>query len=287
MAQELWRVLADVQASPLHVASTEVVRLCNEGDALLFSKQYPQALEKYDAALRLDPLYSQAAVFAGDVFYGQKQWPEAEARFRQGVTIEPLNAQGWRFLSDALQAQGKTAEADKALLAGIAAQPSQLPNWDKLGVMRGRAGLPLTPLKLRMLAQAHLDPDTHKPVVNLDGALRSDAATPDRAIWIAYGIAKANALTEAQKSGQTPAPFALELGAWKKAMAVADEMEGKGPPLAEPDLLALQKLSRAGQLEPAILILAYRESYRPDWESWKAAHPNGVAAFIDNYGLRP
>lgn len=289
MAQEVLRNLTDKQPPPLHVAAPEVIKLCNEGDALLFGGNYPQALEKYEAALRLDPQYSTAAVFAGDVFYKQRNWQEAESRFRQAAGIEPLNAQAWRFLSDALLAQGKSADADKALLAAIAAQPSQLPSWGKLASLRAKAGFPLTPLKLRELAQAHLDPVTHKPVVALDSSLTSDAATPDRAIWMMYGIAKANALVEAQKTAQQPSAFAVDLAAWQAAMQVADEEEAvaKAPQLADPVLLRLQKLYRAGQLAPAILILAYHESYRPDWESWKQEHPTGLAAFIDTYGLRP
>jgi hypothetical protein len=31
----------------------------------------------------------------------------------------------------------------------------------------------------------------------------------------------------------------------------------------------------------------YRESYRPEFEQWKRAHPDGVQAFVAAYGLRP
>jgi hypothetical protein len=46
-------------------------------------------------------------------------------------------------------------------------------------------------------------------------------------------------------------------------------------------------MARDGQLEPAILILMFRQSYRPALEAWGAAHPRGVKEFIDRYGLRP
>ena len=57
--------------------------------------------------------------------------------------------------------------------------------------------------------------------------------------------------------------------------------------MSDPALLAMQGLARDGQLEPAIFVLLYKESYRPEYERWLAAHPGGVKAFIDRYGLRP
>lgn len=60
-----------------------------------------------------------------------------------------------------------------------------------------------------------------------------------------------------------------------------------GKKLSDPALLAMQAMQRDGQLEPAIFILLYKEAYRLDYERWLAAHPDGVKAFIDRYGLRP
>lgn len=49
-------------------------------------------------------------------------------------------------------------------------------------------------------------------------------------------------------------------------------------------LLAFYK---SGALKPALMLLAFHEAYRPDFEAWKAANPKGVQAFIEHWHLRP
>jgi hypothetical protein len=46
-------------------------------------------------------------------------------------------------------------------------------------------------------------------------------------------------------------------------------------------------LARADQLETALLLLEYKESYRAEFEAWKKAHPDGIRKFIDTYALQP
>ena len=46
-------------------------------------------------------------------------------------------------------------------------------------------------------------------------------------------------------------------------------------------------LAKADQLEAGLLILRYKESYRPEFEAWKKAHPNGIRKFVDTWGLQP
>ncbi|MBB5606278.1 MULTISPECIES: hypothetical protein [unclassified Janthinobacterium] len=49
----------------------------------------------------------------------------------------------------------------------------------------------------------------------------------------------------------------------------------------------MRKLADAGQLETALLMLQYKEAYRPELEAWKTAHPDGVRKFINVYHLMP
>jgi hypothetical protein len=98
------------------------------------------------------------------------------------------------------------------------------------------------------------------------------------------GIGEVN-MRQANKSAT---PYEIELEAWRGAMKVADELKastGKG--LSDPALLQIQALARDGQLEPAILLLMFRQSYRPALDAWLAAHPRGAREFIDRYGLSP
>ena len=101
-------------------------------------------------------------------------------------------------------------------------------------------------------------------------------------------LAAAQAYARTARGALTRSPFEVERQAWQLALQAAGEAgaaSGKG--LSDPALLVMQALARDGQLEPAILILLYKEACRPDYERWLAAHPEGVKAFIDRYGLRP
>ncbi|HEX7982968.1 MAG TPA: tetratricopeptide repeat protein [Duganella sp.] len=291
IAQEVLRLLAEEKPAPLHAPTPEAARLSSEAEPLFAAGKFDEAREKYMLAAKADPLYSAPWIYAGDCYYAQKKWPEAEEMFRKGVTIEPLNGQGWRFLADALAAQGKRAAAEDALLNGIAAQPSQMPNWDKLARMRAAAGTPLKPLGLVRKASATLDAATGKPTVNLDSTFSGgpgEQKTADGGAWLMLGMKEANIRVKNREDNITSTPFAIELASWEAAMKASTEIAANGgEALTDPGLVAMQMLAQADQLEAGLLILRYKESYRPEFEAWKKAHPNGIRKFVDTWGLQP
>jgi tetratricopeptide (TPR) repeat protein len=284
VAQEVLRQLDEDAASPLHVASPEAAAALAEGENLFAQRRYAEALAKYELAATRDPALSAAWVYAGDCFYSRQQWHEAELRFLKATEVEPLNSQAWRFLSDALAMQGKHEAAEAALVNGIAAHPGQLPNWDKLDNLMRHEGLPLKRLDLMPAARASTNPSTGQTTIEIDAGKMKD--NDDLAIWIV--LAGAHTGVQDEANGQRMSPFKSALFLWQLAMKIADQKEAEGKSkLHDPGLLAMQKLAKANQLEPAILLLTYREAYRPEFEEWKRAHPDGVKAFIATYGLRP
>jgi tetratricopeptide (TPR) repeat protein len=284
LALEVLRELADATPSPLHVPNAAASKRINEAEVLFAQRQYPAALAKYQEAMQLDPEFSGAWVGAGDCWYMQHDWAQAVPLFRRATEIEPRNSQAWRFLADALAGQGKLAQAEGALLSGITADPSQLPNWNKLAGLRGVIGKPLKPLRLQR-AGVHIGADG-KTEIRLDEKLQKTATPFDSAVRIALAVGEVNARTT--KTAPKASAFEIEMDAWKMALQSADEMGAKdGEKPTDAALLAMQGLARDGQLEPAIFVLLYKEAYRPDYERWLAAHPDGVKAFIDRYGLRP
>jgi tetratricopeptide (TPR) repeat protein len=284
VAQEVLREILDDKPLPLHVPTPEAAAALHEGELLFTQRKLDEALVQYERAAALDPKYSQAWIYAGDCFYFQKKYAEAEQRFRKGVEAEPLNSQGWRFLADALVSQDKPGPAEGALMNGIAAQPSQLPNWIKLNQLRTNSGFPLTPLNLVRKAKGTLDPATKTLTLEIDPSLKTldPAKQPDAGFWMSLAAQQALDV----KAGT--APFASEAAAWRTALTVADELSANGGgELQDPALKTLQMLAKADQLEPALLLLQYKESWRAEFEAWKTAHPEGVRKFIDTYQLRP
>jgi len=286
IAQEVLRLLEDSQEPPLRKPTPEAWKLVQEGEILYQSGQYDQARAKYEAAAKADPQYSPAWVYAGDCFFSQKNWPEAEARFRKAAEVEPLNGQAWRFLSDALAWQGNLTGAEDVLIKGIAAQPNQRPSWNKLASLRAKAGAPLTSLKLEPKATSIFDNASGKYSLSINPDV-TDKTSADLAVWMSLALTDATYRNDQRLGKSTDSQFAADLAAWTRAMKVADESAANGAQLKEPGLLAMQMLYKADQLEAALLLLRYKESYRPELEAWKKEHPHGVRTFVATYGLAP
>jgi tetratricopeptide (TPR) repeat protein len=281
LAQETLRLLVDEQPVPLHAPSVAAAQAEAEGEALFFQRRYDEALAKYELAAQRDPQFSAAWVNAGDCFYSRKQWHEAELRFAKAAEIEPLNGQAWRFLADALMMQHERVRAEAALFGGIAAQPSQLPNWDKLELVMKQDGMTLK--RLALMRRARFVPAGADGKPTIEVVEKGMEQTPELAFWLLHAGSVANAM---KAGGATP--FRVELDAWREALKMVSEMRAKGQPVpTDPALVTMAKLADAGQLEPAILLLMYREAYRPEFEAWKKAHPDGIKAFVVSTGLRP
>lgn len=285
VAQETLRMLDDDGPSPLRTPNPAASKLVAEAQALLTQKKLGEALQKYEAAMQADPQFSGAWIGAADCYFLQKDWARAEALFRRAAEIEPRNSQAWRFLADALVQQGKRDAADAALLSAIAADPAQRPNWDRLAGLRARAGMPLQRLALRRGVRVVQGSDG-KYTVNVDGPADQKQDTPDFAIRLALAMAEIKLRTA--DTAKARSAYEVELESWRLALKVAGEAEANGAKaLSDPALLRMQALDKDGQLEAAILLLQFRQSYRPALEAWMAANPGGVKAFIDRYGIRP
>ncbi len=276
MAHEVLRMLDDDTPRPGYVENDAANKAFNEAEVLFHSGQYEAARLKYREAFRADPKFVKAQVMEGDTYFAEKNWAGAELMFQMAAETDPLDSQAWRFLADARDRQGDGAGALYAVLQAIAAMPSEATNWDRLKSYLANSDKPMSRLGLERKAWVQRD----KKTINLAPDLRDT----DHAIWLAYAMAQA----AARKDGKPESPFQTELRAWGTALAVAAELKEKGQPGPQtPALLTLQKLHADGQLEPAILILMYREAYRTELEAWKKTHPQGVQDFTDKWRLMP
>lgn len=287
LAHEVQRKLREDQPPPLHTANPAALAEMNLGEVAFAKQKFDDALLHYERAAGLDPQLSMAWIYAGDCFYAQKKYAEAETRYRKGVETEPLNAQGWRYLSDALAYQGKRSAAEDALFSGIAAQPSQIPSWIKLSHLRDAAGYPLTSLNLVRKSSASMGADGNAKV-NIDPEYSDASKSAEGSLWLLLGLKQANDMM-AQKEGKGDAnTLVAETARWRMGFKVVDEAIAKGEPgLQTPALKTLQMLENDGELETALLLLTYRESWRPALEAWKRDNPQGIRKFVDKYALRP
>jgi tetratricopeptide (TPR) repeat protein len=285
LAQEALRHLDADAPSPLRMRNPAAAKVLDEAEVFFTERRLPEALAKYREAMVLDPQISMPWVGAGDCYFLQKQWKQAEEMFRRATEIEPRNSQAWRFLADALVQQDKRGEGERALLSAIAADPAQLPNWGKLAQLRADAGLPLKPLKLYRGVHVVLDKDG-KYEVQMEQQVADRSGTPDSSFRLALALAETSARIEDKTRSRTP--FDIELEAWRGAFRIIDEANAaSGESLTDPALRQMQQFAKDGQLEAAILMLLYRQSYRPALDAWLAREPGGVKQFTDRYGIRP
>ncbi|MEM8514986.1 tetratricopeptide (TPR) repeat protein [Massilia sp. MP_M2] len=284
VAQEVLRMLDDPAPSPLHQPNARAATLMAEGEAAFARQDLKAALARYEATMRADPQYSSAWVAAGNCHYVRRDWTRAEALFRAATVIEPHNAQAWRYLSDALFYQDKRAAAEAMLYKAIEADPSQRPNWRKLAQYRAGAGMPLSSLGLRRGVRVLENADGNY-VISLDPQTDAEK-TPDHAFRLALGMTEVALRTD--DKDRRKSAFEIELESWRQALKIADEAEAKsGEGILDPGLLQVRALAREGQLEAAILLLMFRQAYRPALQAWIAANPGGVKYFIDRFGVQP
>lgn len=285
LAHEVLRKLDDDAPSLLHEPNEKARGLLANAESQFMQQHYMEALLQYEAAAQADPQLSSAWIGIGDCYFNQQDWPRAEAGFRRATEIEPRNSQAWRFLADALILQGKRDAAESALLSGVAADPAQRPNWIKLAALRAGDSLPLQSLALRRGVRVEAKSGGGGTVV-LDKSVVDKGNKADMAFRVMLG-----AVETSMRFGDGAKPksaYEIELTAWRLALASIDKpKDPAADKLSDPALLRMQALARDGQLEPAILLLQFRQAYRPALESWLAAHPGGVKAFIDRYGLQP
>lgn len=290
MALEVLRLLADPSSISAYQPNAAAAKAYAEGEVLFHAAKYEEARAKYREAQRADPKFASAWVMEGDTYFMEKNWLAAEMLFQKATVVDPQSAQAWRFLADTLARLGNRTGVESAALNAIAAQPSQQMSWDRLAMVARLDNRPLARLQLVRRASVKFDPATGKAIISLAEEFKDPKpdVTSERAIWLAYALGQANAQTAAAKDGRTLSPFALEREGWNVAMKILAEVEEKGQPLPQsPVLLAIRKMHAAGDLDAAILLLMYRESYRPEFEAWKTAHPDGIKQFVAAHRLMP
>jgi tetratricopeptide (TPR) repeat protein len=227
-------------------------------------------------------------VYAGDCDFTRKDFAQAATLFRKAVQIDPLDEKGWRYLADALLSLGKLAEAREALVAGISAFPRYLPTWSSLADLPG-PGPAWKSLGLKPKAKAVKDLKTGKFTVVLDQDLLKgrDKDAADTAVWLAFAMTQVVKETKEKAGEPISSPFKAMLEAWTTTLKVAEDLVKGGHRLTDPVLLQMQAFRKAGDLEPCLLLLAFKGSYRDDFEAWKKAHPTGVRTFLETYRIKP
>lgn len=83
-------------------------------------REFPQALARFDQALRLDPRHYRALNNRGTALQMLGRWDEAEAAFRQALALAPATPQPYLNLGHLLEERGRLGEAADTYRAAMA-----------------------------------------------------------------------------------------------------------------------------------------------------------------------
>lgn len=295
LAQETLRELtAPSSNKPLEFSSI-AINLFNEGENFFQRSDFRAALGKYEQAFAQAPNFAKAVLYAGDCYFQLGEFKEAEIRYNKALDLDPQNYQAWRFLAHAHLKLGHPPEVIKfSLLKAIEIQPNYFPAWDWYAALSEEDGMKLRPLNTRRLANVTVTKNGAEKsyAVEFDPTIANNQSDSDSATWTHYGIVKALLLNSESlpladqvrfNTEPNMSMFKRELLTWKEVF----NAERRNVTLQNPLLSLLRQSVIDGEIEAAIFIFFFDETFRPDFEEWKKTHPMGIRNFVEKYRLRP
>ena len=293
LAQETLRSLMAPSTPTLASSSRDAMEFFNEAERLFQSRDFQAAIKKYEKAFALDPAFAEAILYAGDCYFQLGNFDEAEIRYRQSINVNPRNFQAWRFLAHAQTKLGRPLEVIKlSLLKSIEVQPNYLPAWEQYSALTEMQNGPLQVLNANRPVRLKANKKDGKQSFDIvvDPKIDTKGTDVDSAVWLQYGLIKATLLAAGESKDSTvklvskvASPFDAELLSWKTVF----QQEHEKADLRDPLLQRLRQFVKEEQIEAAIFIFFFDESYRTEFENWKKSHPLGIQQFIEKYALRP
>ncbi|MCW3098141.1 MAG: tetratricopeptide repeat protein, partial [Chthonomonadaceae bacterium] len=111
------------------------------GDLNEQENRHAEALDEYDAALRIDPKNIGGMLGRASALSGLKRFPEAEKIVRDMLAANPQSAEAHSTLAQVLDAEGKHLSAITEYRLALAAAPNSAPLWGNLGWSQYEEGL--------------------------------------------------------------------------------------------------------------------------------------------------
>ena len=110
--------------APQRQSVSKAAGLVDEADKLADDKKYPEAIEAYKLAIRLDPNYAPAFGGLGDAYLNSGNSQEAEKAYKEQVRLAPNDAQAQFDLGYFYNAMGRHGEAFGPLVKATSLDPN-------------------------------------------------------------------------------------------------------------------------------------------------------------------
>jgi tetratricopeptide (TPR) repeat protein len=104
-------------------SASRAAGIAEEADKLLDEGKFPEAIDAYKLAIRLDPKFAPAYGGLGDSYFNTGKWEEGLAAYKEQVRLEPNSAQAQYDLGYAYNAMGRHGEAFAPLVKATSLDP--------------------------------------------------------------------------------------------------------------------------------------------------------------------
>ena len=98
--------------------------LVDEADKMAEDKTWPEAIDAYKLAIRLDPTYAPAYGGLGDAYFNGGNWDQALVAYKEQVRLAPNDAQAQYDLGYFYNAAGRHGEAFAPLVKATSLDPT-------------------------------------------------------------------------------------------------------------------------------------------------------------------
>src|SRR5438874_6906882 len=105
-------------------SASKAAGLVDEADKLAEDKKYPEAIETYKIAIRLDPNYAPAFGGLGDAYFNSGNSEQALAAYKEQVRLAPNDADAQYDLGYFFNAMGRHGEAFAPLVKATSLDPN-------------------------------------------------------------------------------------------------------------------------------------------------------------------
>src|SRR5438874_9365010 len=206
-------------------SASKAAGLVDEADKLAEDKKYPEAIETYKIAIRLDPNYAPAFGGLGDAYFNSGNSEQALAAYKEQVRVAPNDADAQYDLGYFYNAMGRHGEAFAPLVKATSLDPNFAEAFYGIGYayLRGadfeksipffRSAVRIKPdygeayyglgSALARLGKADLANEQLKKLNTVDPKL---ARKLEKEIPAALSAADTKKLTDTQAQNQTTAP---------------------------------------------------------------------------------
>ena len=110
--------------APQKQSVSKAAGLVDEADKLADDKKYPEAIDAYKLAIRLDPNYAPAFGGLGDAYLNSGNSQQAEVAYKEQVRLSPSDAQAQFDLGYFYNAMGRHGEAFAPLVKATSLDPN-------------------------------------------------------------------------------------------------------------------------------------------------------------------